>query len=175
MIEIKPPLGRVTGHYNSVPLVFLGGSIEMGTADDWQLRLSAAVQDLDCVLANPRRDHWDTSWEQRERNPQFAHQVNWELDHLENSDIAVFYFDPKTKSPITLMELGLMAGYNNTFDSLELTEDEHRQTILVCCPDGFWRKGNVEIICSRAAPPIPVLNTFEELVGALRAHLIARS
>ena len=43
---------------------------------------------------------------------------------------------------ITLMELGLTVGLNND-DSYE------SQDILVICPDNFWRKGNIEIVCKR--------------------------
>jgi hypothetical protein len=26
--------------------------------------------------------------------------------------------------------------------------------LLVCCPEGFWRKGNVEIVCARYGVPL---------------------
>lgn len=85
-------------------------------------------------------------------NPKFKEQVNWELDALSSADIVVFYFDPNTKSPITLMELGLAAASESN--------------VIVCCPDGFWRKGNVEIICDRF--DIPLCNTFDSLVAKLK-------
>jgi hypothetical protein len=131
--------------------IFLAGSIEMGLAEPWQEKLVNEFKDSGLTFLNPRRDDWDSSWEQKASNPQFSQQVNWELDALEYSDIIVFYFDPKTQSPITLMELGLFASYNLGC-----------KPIVVCCPDGFWRKGNVEIVCNRFG--INVLNTFDELV-----------
>jgi hypothetical protein len=127
--------------------VFLGGSIEMGLAEPWQERLVNEFKDTDIRFLNPRRDDWDSSWVQEASNPQFAQQVNWELDALEYSDLIVFYFDPNTKSPITLMELGLHAL---------------SKKVIVCCPDGFWRKGNVEIVCQRYG--IKMVNNFDELV-----------
>lgn len=168
MIEIKPPR-RLIGHENSLPKVFLGGSIEMGSAEDWQTRLVNACSDLDCVMENPRRDNWDSSWEQRSSNPQFNEQVNWELDHLENADIAVFYFDPNTKSPITLMELGHQAAVRTCRAWMETAEGDG-QIVLVCCPDGYWRKGNVEIMCERSR--IPLFDSFESLLVVLRAYII---
>ena len=30
-----------------------------------------------------------------------------ELDHIDKADIVVLYFDPKTTSPISLLEMGL--------------------------------------------------------------------
>jgi hypothetical protein len=127
--------------------VFLGGSIEMGLAEPWQEQLVELFKDTDIRFLNPRRDDWDSSWVQEASNSEFAQQVNWELDALEYSDLIVFYFDPDTKSPITLMELGLHAASGK---------------VIVCCPDGFWRKGNVEIVCQRYG--IKMVNNFDELV-----------
>jgi hypothetical protein len=132
--------------------VFLAGSIEMGLAEPWQERLVELFKDSDIRFLNPRRDDWDSSWVQEASNPQFAQQVNWELDALDYSDLIVFYFDPNTKSPITLMELGLYASSG--------------KVIIVCCPDGFWRKGNVEIVCQRHN--VTLVNSFDELVSAVR-------
>jgi hypothetical protein len=131
--------------------VFLGGSIEMGLAEPWQDRLVNEFKDADIRFLNPRRDDWDSSWVQEASNPQFAQQVNWELDALEFSDLIVFYFDPNTKSPITIMELGLYANSGK---------------VIVCCPDGFWRKGNVEIVCQRHN--VTLVNSFDELVNAVK-------
>ena len=89
--------------------IFLGGSIEMGLAEPWQERLVAEFKDTNLRFLNPRRDDWDSSWAQEASNPKFSEQVNWELDALAYSDLVIFYFDPNTKSPITLMELGLFA------------------------------------------------------------------
>jgi hypothetical protein len=62
--------------------------------------------------------------------------VEWELQGLDDATYIVFYFDPATKSPVTLMELGLQAA-------------KSPQKLIVCCPEGFWRKGNVDIVCAR--------------------------
>lgn len=129
-----PPVFRYKPAGASKPSMFLAGSIEMGAAEDWQ---SIAIRELTkctSIIYNPRRDDWDSSWKQDISDPQFNVQVNWELEMLEKSDFVIFYFDPNTKSPITLMELGYMARKKNVY---------------VCCPEGFWRKGNVDIICER--------------------------
>ena len=101
------------------PLVFLAGSIEMGAAEPWQARLENALSPLAGTLLNPRRDDWDASWVQSIENAPFREQVEWELRGLRSADIVAIYFDPATKSPITLLELGLVA---------------ERHTVLVCCP-----------------------------------------
>lgn len=148
MQEIQSPNNFKVPNQGSI---FLGGSIEMGTAEPWQERLVAEFTDTNVTFFNPRRTDWDSSWAQEASNPQFAEQVNWELDALAYSDIVVFYFDPNTKSPITLMELGLYAKKPNVF---------------VCCPDGFWRKGNVEIVCKRNE--IIMVDSFDELIIELK-------
>lgn len=99
--------------------VFLGGSIEMGAAEPWQDQLVERLQHLKVRFFNPRRDDWDASWTQSINDPQFTQQVNWELDTLEYCDLIVFYFDPATKSPITLMELGLHADSEKVLAVLE--------------------------------------------------------
>lgn len=121
---------------NDVPLlgtkIFLAGSIEMGAAEKWQDKVVEAFKDTDFILLNPRRDDWDSSWEQSIKNKQFTEQVMWEIKAQEAADIILMYFDPNTKAPISLLELGLFA------DS---------EKLIVVCPDGYWKKGNVEVVC----------------------------
>ena len=154
MEVIKPePKNRV---YSDKSIkIFLAGSIEMGKAEDWQAAIPELFKDRnDLTFFNPRRDDWDSSWEQKESNPQFNYQVNWELDHLDKADIIFMYFSPETKSPISLLELGLYAESGK---------------MIVCCPDDFYRKGNVDITCARH--DIPVYNTMDAAIGRLRTEL----
>lgn len=127
--------------------IFLGGSIEMGIAENWQQKFLNHFKNTELRFLNPRRNDWDSSWTQEMSNPQFKEQVTWELDALDYADLIVFYFDPNTKSPITLMELGLHAVSGKC---------------IVCCPKGFWRKGNVDIVCERFG--VVCVETFEDLV-----------
>lgn len=136
------------------PSVFLAGSIEMGKAEDWQYKVQELLKDEDIYIFSPRRDDWDSSWEQSIENDQFRGQVTWELDGQDRCSVIIMYYDPKTKAPITLAELGLYASSGK---------------ILVCCPEGFWRKGNVDVICARYN--IPMFNTLEEVVGAAKVKL----
>ncbi len=95
-IEIKPP-------YTLPKKIFLAGSIEMGKAENWQEKIVNTFN-KSYLFFNPRRDDWDSSWEQKIENVQFNEQVTWELNALDSSDIIVMYFDPNTKSPISLLE-----------------------------------------------------------------------
>jgi len=134
MIEIKAPDSYAA--HQHLPSVFLAGSIEMGVAEDWQAKVAAALAPLDVLVLNPRRASWDASWAQTIDNPPFREQVEWELDALDAADTVLMYFAPDTKSPITLLEMGIHAAANP-------------ERMIVCCPDGFWRKGNVDIVCKR--------------------------
>ena len=127
-------------------LIFLAGSIEMGTAEKWQDKIASALKKYDITLLNPRRDDWDSSWKQDISNNKFREQVEWELKAQEQSDLILMYFDPNTKSPITLLELGLFS----------------EQPLIVCCPEGFWRKGNVDIVCKRY--DIKTVKNLDELI-----------
>ncbi len=144
-IEIQAP--------NDIPNVktntkiFLGGSIEMGKAIDWQKDLIERLRDEPITFLNPRRNDWDSSWTQEITNPQFKEQVDWELNGLENADIIVMVFDPNTMSPISLLELGLHAS---------------SEKMVVICPEGFWRKGNVDIVCEKYN--IKQVKNIDELV-----------
>jgi nucleoside 2-deoxyribosyltransferase len=148
---VKPPVRRENA-YTEVS-VFLAGSIEMGKAVDWQYALGESLTYFHEVgnIYNPRRDDWDSSWEQRKDNPQFNEQVTWELDHIEDADIVFFNFIPDTQSPITLLELGFALG--------------QMKEVIVCCPPGFWRKGNIDILCDRES--VTVYDDYTQAIAAL--------
>jgi hypothetical protein len=152
-MKVIKPTDKDQLHIEDVS-VFLAGSIEMGAAEDWQVELPKNFENESVTFYNPRRDEWDSSWKQEQSNPQFNHQVNWEMNRLDECDIIFMYFSPETKSPISLLELGIHCN-----------DDK----MIVCCPDGFWRKGNVEIVCTRYN--IPIFNTMEQAIGALRTKI----
>ena len=134
--------------------VFLAGSIEMGVAEKWQEKVIAALSDKPIRFLNPRRTDWDSSWSQDIHNEQFVEQVTWELNSLEMAQIVIMYFDPNTKSPISLLELGLHAK---------------EQKLVVLCPEGFWRKGNVDVVCEFYG--INQVDTFDELIEFIRSTI----
>jgi hypothetical protein len=157
MLELNPPL--IANPDDERLKIFLAGSIENGAAEKWQDRLIADIRhkELDVLVFNPRNKNWDSSLKQSASNEKFRNQVNWELNGIESADIVVFYFDPNTKSPISLLELGLVSGVNDA--------DLRFQDVLVCCPDGFWRKGNVEIMCERFN--FPLYNDYNSFLAAI--------
>ena len=146
---VKAP-NAVPYHERNTKSIFLAGSIDMGNAVDWQTRACEMLAPYDIVVLNPRRDDWDSGWVQDISNPQFKEQVAWELEHLEACDLIVMYFDPAGAAPISLLELGLFG----------IPENER---IVVCCPEGYWRRGNVQIVCDRYN--IQLLDDIDELLA----------
>jgi hypothetical protein len=142
------------------PSIFLAGSIEMGRAIDWQSSLAAALADLPITILNPRRDDWDATWKQDINNKQFKEQVDWEMDNLNKADVIALYLQPDTMSPISLLELGMHANDAGIAG----------KKLVVCCPEGFWRRGNVQIVCHRYNVELVV--TREELIEKVKAKLL---
>ena len=154
-IVIKPPKLLPDNMRCIGKKIFLAGSIEMGSAIDWQTKVTNALSNKNAIFLNPRRDDWDSTWHQD--SPKFKEQVNWELDAQTDADIIVMYYDPNTKSPITLLELGLFV------------DKKPKGKFIVCCPEGFWRKGNVDIVCERYGAVMT--SDLDELIAHLSAQL----
>lgn len=148
MQEVKAPNKPYGG---TDDWLFLAGSIDMGNAVDWQKQVVDALKDTELTIFNPRRDDWDSTWVQDITNPQFREQVERELRFLTSSNHVIVVFDPAGKAPITLMELGLVAS--NT--------DNHN--IYVVCPKGYWRRGNVQVLCNKYKIPL-----YEEIDDMLK-------
>jgi hypothetical protein len=131
--------------------IFLAGSIDSGMAEDWQSPVVDRLRDLDVVVFNPRRGAWTPGTPLESEPEELRRQINWELDAIERSDLMAFYFATGTKSPISLLELGLIAG---------------RKQAVVCCPPGFWRKTNVDVICDRF--DIQQVHSLKDLVDEIK-------
>ncbi len=127
--------------------IFLSGSIEQGTAEHWQDRVVAQLASYSGVILNPRLEKWDALEREEIGNPKFYNQVDWELTGMDRADLILQYFSPNTKSPISLLELGLYAPLRKSH---------------VVCPEGYWRKGNVDMVCSRFGLP-----TYPDLDSAV--------
>jgi len=134
--------------------IFLGGTIDMGKADNWQAKLEKELSDYNVIILNPRRDDWNKEWKPVSTDKNFREQVEWELSALEYSDIIIMYFAPDSQSPISLLELGMYAKSGK---------------LMVICPEGFWRKGNVDIVCERYK--IITFNSFDELLAEIKSRI----
>lgn len=144
-------------NHGSFLSVFLAGSIEMGKAEDWQTRVENELSDYSdelLTIFNPRRNDFQTNAVQSIDNPYFNEQVTWEMDGLNAATYTLMYFHPETKAPVTMLELGLYADHSS---------------ILAVCPEGFWRKGNIEMVCN--AYDIPLFLSLEKGIADLRRQI----
>ncbi|KGB54567.1 hypothetical protein FG91_01968 [Sphingopyxis sp. LC81] len=151
-LVVTSPQELPAGHAR--PRIFLGGSIDMGRAADWQAGLVRSLGDLDVLFLNPRRPDWNPAWKPVASEPEFRRQVEWELAALESADIVVMYFAPGSQSPISLLEMGLHARGGK---------------LILLCPEGFWRKGNVDITAEKYG--IEQVATMDELAVAVRRRV----
>lgn len=69
----------------------------------------------------------------------------------EKADVVVVYFHPATDAPISLLELGLCASTN--------------KKTIVMCPEGYKKRGNVQIVCERHQ--IEIVESMGELRRAI--------
>ena len=148
---IKPPLNIV---WDNRKTIFLAGTIDNGSSIDWQAQVEKELDYLDVLILNPRREEWDSTWEQTIENEQFREQVEWELDGLDQADEIFIYFAANSKSPITLLELGLHASKKN---------------LTIVCEKEFWRRGNIEVVANRYN--LPLFQTLEEGLATLKSKL----
>lgn len=138
--------------------IFLGGSIDMGSAPDWQRDMIEALKGEDVVILNPRRPDWNPAWKPQADDPHFRQQVEWELAALDSADVIVIYLAPGSQSPISLLEMGLHARSGK---------------LIVLCPPGYWRKGNVDITAAKYG--VEQVTDFPSLIAAAKRRLHALS
>ncbi|KAI0708808.1 hypothetical protein C8T65DRAFT_718414 [Cerioporus squamosus] len=150
--EVQARIYRAPGPIASIlgRSIFLSGSVEPGGGERWHLEMIRRLQHLPITIFDPWRDDWDSSWVHRKYDERFATQTRWELENLRRADIIAVYLAPGSEAPVSLLEFGLCAK---------------ARKVVVCCPDGFYRKGNVEIVCEDEN--IPLVDTFDEFVLAI--------
>ena len=125
--------------------IFLAGTIDNGDSTDWQQELINTINGVELrrptSIYNPRRKEWPSSNDHRE----IDRQIEWELSHLEKADLIVMNILANSKSPISLMELGLFAREGR---------------LMVFCPKTFYRYDNVRNVCKRYEVPLHTTNNI---------------
>lgn len=58
---------------------------------------------------------------------------------MDAATVVVVYFDERSKAPVSLLELGLVARSGRA---------------VVGCQRGFWKRGNVQAVCQRLGVPL---------------------
>ncbi|MFW2829457.1 nucleoside 2-deoxyribosyltransferase domain-containing protein [Sphingomonas sp. ID0503] len=139
---------------NGWPMVYLGGTIDMGHSENWQAQAVELLAGERAVIVNPRRADWNADWLPIAEEPHFREQVEWELEALEVANVIVLHLASDSKSPISLLELGLHARGG--------------RLIVFCAPD-YFRKGNVDITAERYG--IERASSVDDLVERVRCKL----
>ena len=140
------PFARITPS-----VLYIGGSVDGGKVPDWQSGLQRDLADASVLTVNPRRSDWNPSWAENEGSREFHSHVLWQLRSQQSADHVFLYFKAGSTAALALFELGFNA---------------HSGKLTVCCEDGFWRKGNVELVCERYQ--VPFYHKYEYAVAALK-------
>lgn len=140
------------------PSLVLFGTIEKDPLNNWASNLSTKLSDLNIQILNPRRDDWDNTWKEDVSFAPFRENVEWEMAHAEKADLVVLCFRAGSECHITLLELGMHAA-------------RFGERTVVCCEEGFHKRGNVEIVCGRFGAVC--VKTTEELHKIVRQRMKA--
>ena len=122
-------------------LIFLAGGIT--NCSNWQDSLIWHIKNYnhsidpdsdesigDILIYNPRRDDWNSAWSHQ----QIREQIEWEQEKLEEADLIIMNILDDSKSPISLLELGLYGPSGK----------------LICfCTGLFYRYDNVYMTCKK--------------------------
>ena len=113
--------------------VFLAGTIDNGDSLNWQDKTIIELTNLginDIEIYNPRRENWNSNPSKED----IEYQIKWEQDHLDKADVIVMVLLDDSKSPISLLELGLYAKSNK---------------LIVFCTPNFYRWDNIRLTCEK--------------------------
>lgn len=148
MIEITPIEAKTYDKIDSQLVndkhmsIFLGGTIDSGSSIDWQKALLVELNKRyslpNLTVYNPRRAVWPSDSD----SDVVKKQILWEQKNLDNADYIFMFLADDSKSPISLLELGLYAESGKLY---------------VFFTDKFYRSENVELTCEKYK--IPYLKT----------------
>ena len=113
--------------------VFLAGTIDNGDSLNWQNKTIIELMNLginDIEIYNPRREHWNPNPSKED----MEYQIKWEQDHLDKANIIAMVLLDDSKSPISLLEIGLYAKTGK---------------LIVFCTPNFYRWDNVRLTCKK--------------------------
>ena len=133
---------------NSVK-VFLAGTIDADTgSEDWQHKICKKIEDTTdnkyrITIYNPRREEFPDSGSSEVRR-----QIKWEHKHMDDADLIVMNILEDSKSPISLMEIGMYAESGK---------------LVVFCKPGFYRYDNVQMVCKKYNVPLHNTNDIDEI------------
>ena len=136
MAEYQPRWRSHTVDSTQYRKVFLAGTIDMGRSADWQAALVARFRDSTAAAGSSSTPAVGSSMPRR---PKWSIRSRGELAHLEAADLIVMNLLGDSRSPISLLEMGLYARSGKLF--------------VACSPD-YYRYDNVRITCRRYGVPL---------------------
>ena len=141
--------------------IFLAGTIDNGDSENWQDKLIWHMKNYhqsvnydsdesigDIIVFNPRRENWNSNATIEEHQQ----QIKWEQDHLDNADLIIMYLADNSKSPISLLELGLYGPDGK---------------MIVFCTPNFYRYTNVKMTCDKYNIPIVTSLNIDEICSQI--------
>lgn len=129
--------------------VFLAGTIDDGDSINWNSDVAKYIDDIGYVAFNPRRNNWNKKADSNE----ITEQINWELEHLEKADLIIMNILGDSKSPISLLELGLFARSGK---------------LVVFCPKSYYRHNNVKTTCERYGIMLYSIEDYQENIEKIK-------
>lgn len=128
--------------------VFLAGTIDSGDSEDWQDEICRYFEEKDdskvaITIYNPRREEWPD-----DGSNEVKRQIRWEHNKMDNADLIVMNILPDSKSPISLMEIGMYSKDNK---------------LHVFCQPDFYRFDNVEMVCKKYGIPLHKTNDVKSI------------
>lgn len=129
--------------------IFLAGTIDDGHSTDWQREVVEELKDTDVEIFNPRR----YDFPEYPKPEDVIRQIQWEQKHLDEADHIIMVFKDDSKSPITLLELGLYANSGK---------------LTVYCTDKFYRYWNVQETCKKYNIPLVNNTSTKRIVSDIR-------
>lgn len=136
--------------YPDSKTVFLAGTIDGGNSFNWQEDIIDKCKDLDITFFNPRRKKWEAN------SAGIECQIRWEQEHLDQADLIVMCLLDDSKSPISLLELGLYAQSGK---------------LLIFCNEAFYRYTNVKLTCQKYNIPLYKVENMRKVIETKIADL----
>lgn len=135
---------------------FFAGTIDSGDSPNWQKELTNELNKDKglygkLTIFNPRRDEWPD-----DGSDEVIRQIRWELDHMDEADFIIMNIIGDSKSPISLMEIGLYAQSGK---------------LIVFCPEDFYRFDNVMVVCERHNIPLHRTNDVKEIMKEIKKKI----
>lgn len=133
----RPPQKKIHSLDYTRHRVYLSGAM---TGEDWQSKFTNELDSLRVDVFSPR---YPSSHTVTPPDGLFE----WEIDHMSIANVIAFNFIPDEDCSSALIALGMYAKTDR---------------IIVCCPDGFFKKGDIDALCNRE--DIPQVDSLDLLI-----------